>query len=377
MFFLFLLLLLSETARGTVYNVTKHSPRVQSATPLRDARHVPSLPGFNVYLQPIDEYYIAYPEERKTGCIQVLTSSFLSKAYCSLPPYCKHTQYKEIVSGWFSSVGVCYGISTPLKVISYPSSTENKIYDMHLDMSQGWCSIARYENLNQSSYPDSNLNHKILVLICLEGMYIMSLDVMTTYTRIMLHQHNNTYTLYHPKLEQSEDGRFCAPRFQNSPSTPFVLGPFTDEDELVRNIPMFYYYVYVPTTNAPSPLQIDFVSRIQYNTTMRQVTITNDADPSKYICEPYKHTLNLLPFSVGSIFATVVHVAELILQWTLDGIVYIFDYLYKLLDSLNLLSMTSFIFVTYATFKYGNAYAICVSYFLSIFVIVALRTILS
>lgn len=374
MFFLFLLLLVTDTVKSTVYNVTsQYEPPHPYLKPLWDARRAPG-DDFRVYLTQLENLYVAYPETRKTGCIQVLTSTFISKAYCSLPTYCKHTQYKAITSGWFSSVGICYGLTTAVKIVSHRASPSPS-YNMALDLTQGWCSVGRYNNTNSNKYPDHTTNDQIFVLICASSLFVVSKSTLSTYSTLQLHTNNNSFTLNHPSLQQSEDGRYCAPRFSNSTTSPFILGPYLDEESLVRDIPLFYRFVSSTSTVAPHLFQLDFVSQLKFDLQTRELTTIHSLDPTKFICEPYKHTLNLLPFSVGSIFATIVHVLELILQWTVDILFQILESLYHFLNDYYLLSLTSFFFVTYATFKYGNAYAIIVSYFLSLFVTIAIRTI--
>lgn len=352
------------------YNVsTPHLAQVLQANPLYTAR---SSKGFNVIFNPTPGHYVAFPEPRKTGCIQVLTTTFISRNYCSLPTYCKDTQYQVISSGWFSTIGVCYGLSIPVTIVSF--KTVSKGYEMSLD-TNGWCAVGKYINYNRTSYPDHPVNSRIRVIICNDGVYIMSKDTLSTYTQLTLHSNNNTHTLLHPTLQQSEDGRFCTPRYAQS-TVPYILGPFRNEESIVANLPVFYRYTMGGRASIPR-IKLDPVTTLTYITANRMVVTTHHINATEYKCEPYLHTLNILPFNVGSLFVTIVHILELVLQWTIDLVVIAFELLIEPLRNYDLFSFTSFVFVAYATYKYGNAYAISLSYFLSLLLIIVIRTMTS
>lgn len=363
----FLLFLLLQSVSPIQINVTSHhnSPN-QYVLPIKSLFN---LNSFTAIFHPVKDYFVAFPETRKTGCVQVLTTGFIGKTYCSLPPYCKHTKYSVLESGWFSEIGICYGLSTPVKTLSFNT---NFGYGIQLDKT-GWCMVGQYKSSRENDFPDAHTNQNIFVIICEDGIYAMSNTTLATYTTIQLHQSNHSYTINYPTPLQSEDGRMCSPRYINH-DIPYIVGPFKTEEDLIPNLPL-YYETEIRNQTKSGPFKLDLAISLEYNEKLRLIKTVAHVDPRDLECEPYKHTLNILPFSVGSIFATIVHVLELILQWLIDLIQNIFSYLVVKFSEYHLVSLTTLILVAYACVKYGNTYAILAFYLASIFINVAIRNI--
>lgn len=252
---------------------------------------------------------VKYPYSTLSGCIQVLTTSFISSTYCSLPTYCKRAMYTTVKSYWFSEVGLCIGTSDDTVITKY----KDQFGFTHTDINtNGWCVVSNVQMdtipkpfdpiIGDVWYEPLNYTTAMVVISCGPDHYVTYKEylnyllVLDSHARIIV-----------PKLRQTEDSRWCTPYYING-KIPHITGPTNVVNAIAKNNMLY-------DTNAVTPLsQFDPIYVHEGSYAIRDIDsdgvtnfqLVNDPDGVNFRCDAYKQTSNMLPLGISSISYTIV-----------------------------------------------------------------------
>lgn len=267
-------------------------------------------------------------------CNQILSGAFLSPTSCSLPTYCKEIYYTVLQNSWFwgTQSALCRGIPSMVTMLNITEQSGGFADEEAYLYGPGWKEVY-YVHSPDGSYPI------VSGLILLRDVNSDTWQAGSQAYILYKWKYTENRNEYIAPPQSQSDNRWCEPRLLNDDRITYMSPPHATALDAIRSIDHPFITInttYCATETVPFKSVKTAISMSAYaewkvikegHCSYAQFTWVNRTATNYLVCDPYRQTSSVLPFSLGSISGTITHILESVLQWCISVISSLITYL--------------------------------------------------